>query len=56
MSKVSAIAARIWIGVIYLFLLAPVIVVIITSFGSQAYLAFPPHGFSLEWYLSLIHI
>lgn len=55
MSKVSAIAARIGIGLIYLFLLAPVIVVIITSFGSQAYLAFPPHGFSLEWYRGVFH-
>jgi putative spermidine/putrescine transport system permease protein len=35
---------------IVLFLLAPIIVVVIGSFSSQAYLVFPPRGFSLRWY------
>ena len=35
---------------IVLFLLAPIIVVVIGSFSSEAYLVFPPRGFSLRWY------
>ncbi len=35
---------------IYLFIIAPLVVVIITSFGASNYLVFPPKGFSLEWY------
>jgi putative spermidine/putrescine transport system permease protein len=55
MTRVLTIAARVGIGLVYLFLLAPVIVVLITSFGSQDYLSFPPHGFSLEWYQGVFH-
>jgi putative spermidine/putrescine transport system permease protein len=38
------------IVVIVLFLVAPIIVVVIGSFSNQAYLVFPPRGFSLRWY------
>lgn len=41
---------RLLIGVLYLFLLAPVIVVVVMSFDSQSYLGFPPKSFSLKWY------
>lgn len=40
-------------GLIYLFLVAPILVVIIVSFGSAAYLQFPPEGLSLRWYTNL---
>jgi putative spermidine/putrescine transport system permease protein len=36
-----------------LFLLAPILVVIVASFSSQAFLAFPPQGLSLRWYRQL---
>lgn len=55
MNRVLTAAARAGIAIIYLFLLAPVIVIIITSFGSQDYLSFPPHGLSLEWYTGVFH-
>lgn len=34
----------------YLFLLAPIIVVTLASFGASQFLSFPPDGFSLQWY------
>ncbi|GAB3714623.1 ABC transporter permease [Nocardiopsis oceani] len=41
------------IFLLYLFLLAPVIVVFVISFDTQTYLGFPPEGFTLEWYAAL---
>jgi putative spermidine/putrescine transport system permease protein len=39
-------------GLIFLFLVAPVFIVIPISFSSSEYLEFPPKGFSLQWYQS----
>lgn len=39
---------------VYLFLLAPIVVVVASSFGATDYLAFPPRGFSLRWYSEAI--
>lgn len=36
--------------VMYLFLLAPIVIVIVMSFNSALYLSFPPQGFSIRWY------
>jgi putative spermidine/putrescine transport system permease protein len=41
------------IALLYLFLLAPIIVVVITSFDTRQYLAFPPAGLSLGSYAKL---
>ncbi|RKN62988.1 ABC transporter permease [Paenibacillus ginsengarvi] len=35
---------------IYLFIVAPLVVVVITSFTESAYLVFPPKGFTFHWY------
>lgn len=35
---------------IFAFLMAPLLIVIATSFSSSSYLTFPPKGFSLKWY------
>ncbi|MFN8703024.1 MAG: ABC transporter permease [Rhodospirillales bacterium] len=40
--------------VVVAFLMAPLIVVIGGSFTQSAYVAFPPHGFSLKWYAQLL--
>jgi putative spermidine/putrescine transport system permease protein len=49
--------ARILLGAvnaaIYAFLLAPILVVIVVSFGDAAYLQFPPRRLSLRWYTDL---
>ena len=38
---------------VYLFLLAPLVVVVLASFNSADFLSFPPRGFSLRWYRAL---
>ncbi len=40
-------------GLIFLFLFLPMLIVVILSFSSLSYLAFPPPSFSLQWYESL---
>ena len=37
-------------GLVFLYLLFPILVVIPLSFSSGSYLSFPPPGFSLRWY------
>jgi len=34
---------------VYMFLLAPLVIITVTAFGSDSYLKFPPSGFSLKW-------
>lgn len=34
----------------YLYLLAPIIIVILASFTPRTFISFPPHGWSLRWY------
>ncbi len=36
--------------IILLFVLAPIIVLVVSSFNSSRYFEFPPTGFTLEWY------
>jgi putative spermidine/putrescine transport system permease protein len=40
---------------IYLFLIAPIIIVILSAFNSGDYLKFPPEGFSLKWFNKFFH-
>ncbi len=37
-------------GLVCLFLLAPILVVIVTSFSADQFMQFPPSGWSLRWY------
>jgi len=46
----ATVAGSVAIGAICLFLLAPIIIVVITAFSSSKSLAFPPPGFSLRWF------
>ena len=41
---------RLLIGAIYLFLLAPLLFVAVSSLGREAILAFPPDSVTLDWY------
>lgn len=34
---------------VYIFLLAPLVIISVTAFGTNEYLKFPPSGFSLRW-------
>lgn len=38
---------------VYVFLLAPLVVVVLASFNSADFLSFPPRGFSFRWYRAL---
>jgi putative spermidine/putrescine transport system permease protein len=51
MARTSLLAFN-WL--VYLFLLAPVVVVLIISFSSANYLQFPPPGLSLRWYVNYL--
>ena len=46
-------AANILSILVYAFLLAPLVVVVLASFNSADFLSFPPRGFSLRWYRAL---
>ncbi|HYM69414.1 MAG TPA: ABC transporter permease [bacterium] len=50
---------RLWmnlaVGLIYVFLLAPVVVVVLAALNSGAYLRFPPEGLSFRWFVAFAH-
>jgi len=49
---VSASGALLWAAniLIVAFLLAPIVIVVVTAFSSDAFLKFPPSGLSLRWF------
>lgn len=38
---------------VYIFLFAPLVIIAMTSIGTENYIAFPPKGFSLQWFLNV---
>ena len=44
-----------WCGLVFFFLMAPLLVVFPISFSSSAYLQFPPPGWSMRWYETYIN-
>lgn len=38
---------------VYIFVFAPLLIIIVTSFGAESIVAFPPKGFSLKWFLNI---
>lgn len=43
----------IFVVVVYIFLFAPLIIIALTSIGTENYIAFPPKGFSLQWFANV---
>lgn len=43
-------------GLVFLFLLGPLIIIMATSFGEGSVLKFPPEGFSLKWYRNIFDV
>lgn len=39
---------------VYAFLLAPIVVIIVASFGATSYLRFPPQGFTIDWFAAAL--
>ena len=48
--------ALLWLfcGALLAFLVAPILVIVITSFNASPYLEFPPRGLSLRWYVNFV--
>jgi putative spermidine/putrescine transport system permease protein len=46
---------RIVVILIYCFLLAPIVIVVLAAFNAGAYLTFPPEGLSLRWFDAFFH-
>ncbi len=44
----------IWAALCFIFLLAPIAVLVAASFSPRAFLTFPPEGFSLKWYRNFV--
>ena len=44
------------LAAVYLLLLGPFLVIIIVSFGADSNMAFPPSGFSMEWYRKVLSV
>lgn len=42
--------------IVYLFMLGPLFIIVCASFGKDAYLAFPPSGFSLQWFTNIFTV
>ena len=45
----------IFVILVYIFLFAPLIIIAMTSIGTENYIAFPPKGFSLKWFLNVFN-
>lgn len=41
------------LGLVYLILLGPYLIIFISAFGAESTLAFPPRGFSLRWFVNV---
>ncbi|WP_233563645.1 ABC transporter permease [Cryobacterium tepidiphilum] len=46
----GGVAFRVLVAILYLFLLAPLLIVVVISFSSNQYISFPPQGFTWHWY------
>ena len=49
-------AFRALIGLIYAFILLPILVVLVASVSTTNYLTFPPQGFTLKWFAGLVRL
>lgn len=45
---------RVWCGLVFVFLLAPIVIIVITSFTAGETVAFPPTQYSLRWYAKVL--
>ncbi|MDI6870572.1 MAG: ABC transporter permease [Bacillota bacterium] len=51
-SLVGACTTSLVLLAIYLFLLAPLLVVVLMAFNTSSYMVFPPEGFTLKWFVA----
>jgi putative spermidine/putrescine transport system permease protein len=53
-NAIGRLTFRITIACSFVFLLAPLVMVVATSFNAEAVQSFPPTGFSLKWYVAAL--
>jgi putative spermidine/putrescine transport system permease protein len=56
LTRLGGVANGVFQGVVYLYLLAPILIVIPVSFSEASYLVFPPRGFSWRWYVNFFSL
>ena len=54
-SKLAHGAFLLLIVALYVFLIAPIVIVVLASLNSGRFLVFPPEGFSLQWYVKFVN-
>lgn len=42
-----------FVVLVYIFLFAPLVIIAMTSIGTENYIAFPPKGFTLKWFINV---
>jgi putative spermidine/putrescine transport system permease protein len=55
MDRSLAAAGTVLTAAVYAFLLAPIVVLVFSSFDTAPYFSFPPRGYSLRWYVAAWH-
>jgi putative spermidine/putrescine transport system permease protein len=53
--RVSSLALGAFCALVYVFLLAPIVVVVGASLNAGAFLTFPPQGLSLRWFITFLN-
>lgn len=53
--RVSSLLFRAFVALVFVFLLLPITMVVLTSFSESAVLKFPPTHFTLKWYQNISH-
>jgi len=51
----TSVGYKIVLGAIYMFILAPQIIIVLVSVNAGQYLTFPPQGFSIKWFVEFAH-
>jgi putative spermidine/putrescine transport system permease protein len=44
------------LGIVLLFMVAPILLIVVNSFNREHYSTFPPPGFSLRWYANILRV
>lgn len=53
--RAAAVLPAVFIAGVYVFLLAPIVLIVLMSLNAGEFLAFPPQGLSLRWYVALFN-
>ena len=43
-------------AIVYIFLVGPLLIIVVASFGTQNYLQFPINGFTLKWFANILKV